>query len=280
MVTENDLDKLRSLQEIVYEKIGLEKNIQEIPKLLGTQEELLNRLKKSFIEKNQDYEKIKTEEAGLRNSLAEVEIAREKSEKNMGSVATQREFEALDKEIHDASEKEQQYRKDLQYRERILSELDEQIKQHAALIEQQEKELEDRRKKIEAEISEKQKQIDTLRKKESKLTENLDTEVVFKFERIIKNKMGIGIVAIKGNVCMGCHMILPVQFANEVRIGEEFVFCPYCSRILYYEESAEGEEDFFNTEDTGSLSDLDDIEEDDYEEDEEDEEKVNIDYEE
>ncbi|MDR2596674.1 MAG: C4-type zinc ribbon domain-containing protein [Treponema sp.] len=281
MVTKDDLDKLRSLQEIIYEKIGLEKTIQEIPKLLGTQEELLNRQKKHFIEKNQDYEKIKAEEAGLRNSLAEVEAAREKSEKNMDFIATQREYEALDKEIVDAKKKEEQWHKDILHIEQhVLPELDKEIKQYAALIEQQEKELEDRRKKIEAEISDKQKQIDTLRKKESKLTENLDTEVVFKFERIIKNKMGIGIVAIKGNVCMGCHMILPVQFANEVRIGEEFVFCPYCSRILYYEESAEGEEDFFNTEDTGSLSDLDDIEEDDYEEDEEDEEKVNIDYEE
>lgn len=119
----------------------------------------------------------------------------------------------------------------------------------------------------------------TLKKKESKLTENLDPEVVFKFERIIKNKMGIGIVAIKRNVCMGCHMILPVQFANEVRIGEEYVFCPYCSRILYYEESAEGEEDF-NIEDTGALSDLDETEEDEYEDDDEEEEIVNIDSEE
>jgi uncharacterized protein len=280
MVTENDLDKLRSLQEIIYEKIGLEKNIQEIPKLLGKQEEALNKMKKSFIDKNQGYEKIKAEEVSLRNSLAEVEAAREKSEKNMDSVATQREYEALDKEIRDASEKEQQYRKDLQSRERTLVELDEEIKQRAALIEQQEKELEDERKKNEAEISDKQKKIEMLRKKENKLTENLDTEVVLKFERIIKNKEGIGIVAIRGNVCMGCHMILPVQFANEVRIGEEFVFCPYCSRILYYEESAEGEEDFFNTEDTGSLSDLDEIEEDEEDEDEEDEEKVNIDYEE
>jgi len=74
-------------------------------------------------------------------------------------------------------------------------------------------------------------------------------------------------------------MILPVQFANEVRIGEEFVFCPYCSRILFYEESQEGEEDYFNTEDTGALSDLDDIEE-EYEDDEEEEEIVNIDSEE
>jgi len=280
MVTENDLDKLRSLQEIIYEKIGLEKNIQELPKLLGTQEELLNRLKKTFIEKISDYEKVKAEEVDLKNKLAEAESAREKSEKNMDAVSTQREYEALDKEIKDASEKEQQYRKDLQQRERILADLDTQIKQQTSLIEHQEKELDERRKKIETEINDKQKQIDNLRKNENKLTENLDTEVVFKFERIIKNKMGIGIVAIKGNVCMGCHMILPVQFANEVRIGEEFVFCPYCSRILFYEESAEGEEDYFNTEDTGALSDLDDIEEDEEEDDEEEEEIVNIDSEE
>jgi len=279
MVTENELDKLRSLQEIIYEKIGLEKNIQEIPKLLGTQEELLNRLKKTFIEKNADYEKVKAEEVDLKNKLAEAESSREKSEKNMDAVATQREYEALDKEIKDASEKEQQYRKDLQQKERALFELDEQIKQQTSLIEQQEKELEDRRKKIEAEISDKQKQIEILLKKESKLTENLDSEVVFKFERIIKNKMGVGIVAIKGNVCMGCHMILPVQFANEVRIGEEFVFCPYCSRILFYEESTEGDEEYFNTEDTGALSDLDEMEEEEFEDDEEEEEKVNIDYE-
>lgn len=280
MVTEHDLDKLRTLQEIIYEKIGLEKAIHEIPKLLGTQEELLNRLKKTFIEKNQDYERVKAEENDLRNRLFEAESAREKSEKNMDAVSTQREYEALDKEIRDASEKEQQYRKDLQHRERLLAELDEQIKQQTSLIEQQEKELEDRRKKIEAEVADKQKQIESLRKKETKLTENLDSEVVFKFERIINNKMGKGIVAIKGNVCMGCHMILPVQFANEVRIGEEFVFCPYCSRILYFEESAEGEEDFFNTEDTGALSDLDEMEEDEYEDGDEDEEKINIDYEE
>jgi predicted nucleic acid-binding Zn-ribbon protein len=279
MVTESDLNKLRSLQDIIYEKIGLEKNIHEIPKLLGTQEELLTRLKKTFIEKNHEYEKIKAEENELRGKLAEAESSREKAEKNMDVINTQREYEALDKEIRDATEKEQQYRKDLQKRERDLMELDEQIKQHTALIEQQEKELEERRKKIEAEIAEKQKQIEALKKKEEKLTENLDPEMVFKFERIINNKEGIGIVAIKGNVCMGCHMILPVQFANEVRIGEEYVFCPYCSRILYYEESPEGEEDFFNTEDMGALSDLDEMEEDEYEEDDEEEEIVNIDSE-
>ncbi|MDR2760157.1 MAG: nucleic acid-binding protein, partial [Spirochaetaceae bacterium] len=155
MAMEDVFDKLRTLQDILSEKISLEQDIQEIPKLLSTQEELLSRLKKSFIDKNQDYEKAKIAEIEYRNLLVEAESARERAEKNMDSINTQREYEALDKEIRDASEKEQQYRKELQREERFLAELDEQIKQSTALIEQQEQELAERKAGIEAEIAEK-----------------------------------------------------------------------------------------------------------------------------
>jgi predicted nucleic acid-binding Zn-ribbon protein len=277
---EDVFEKLQTLQDILSERIILERDIQEIPKLLTTQEELLSRLKKSFIEKNQDYEKAKFSEGDFRNLLAQAEADREKAEKNMDSITTQREYEALDKEIRDATEKEQQYRKELQREERVLADLDEQMKQNASLIEQQEKELEERRAGIEAEVAEKKLQVARLENDEQAITPGLDPEVLFKFERIIRNKGGQGIVAIKGGVCMGCHMILPAQFANMVRKREEIVFCPYCSRILFYEESDQGEEEFFDNEDAGTLADLDDMEDDEYDEDEEEEEKVNIDYDE
>ncbi|MDR2393500.1 MAG: zinc ribbon domain-containing protein [Treponema sp.] len=279
MITNTVFENLRTLQDILSQKITLEHDIQEMPKLLNAQEELLARLKKTFIEKNQEYERARLAEAEYRNLLMEAEQSREHAEKNMDSINTQREYEALDKEIRDASEKEQQYRKELQNQERILLDLDDQMRHSAGLIQQQEAELAERRASIEAEIAEKKAQVEQLVEQERAVTPDIDPEVLFKFERIIRNKMGRGIVAIKGGVCMGCHMILPAQFANSVRLGEEIVFCPYCSRILYYEESEQGEEDFFDIEDAGSLTDLDDIEDEDYEEeDEEEEEKINIDY--
>jgi len=281
MVTENELDKLRTLQDILTEKIHLEHEIQEIPKQLVQLEEAYNRTRKTFIEKNLEREKIKASEDEARNALREAEAAREKAERTISEINTQREYEALDKERHAAEEKEQQFRKEVQQRERSLLELDEQIKQHADLIAQQEEELAEKREGIESEVAEKKKQVEALFKKETKLTDDLDSEVVFKFERIIRNKMGLGIVAIKGNVCMGCHMILPAQFSNNVRLGEEFVFCPYCSRILFYEESPSDEELFFDTEDSGVLYDSDEMEEEDFEEDDKEEEKVvNMDFEE
>ena len=271
-------DKLRDLQDILSEKIDLEQSMQEIPKMLVTQTELLARLKRTFIEKNQDYERSKNAEAEYRNYLAEAEAKREKAEKNMDFINTQREYEALDKEIEDAAGKEQEFRNRLQKELRVLSDLDGEIKQHQALIEQQEAELEEKRRDIESELADKKSQLQTLSEREEELAAGMDPDVLFKFERIIRNKMGLGIVAIKGGVCMGCHMILPAQFANSVRHGEEIIFCPYCSRILFYEESGQ-EEEFFFDEDASSLSDLDDIDDEDYDDDEEDE-RVNIDYEE
>jgi predicted nucleic acid-binding Zn-ribbon protein len=277
---EDVFEKLKTLQDILSAKITLEQKIHEIPKLLNTQEELLARMKKTFVEKSQDYEKARTSEAEYRNSLAEAESKGEKAEKNMEFISTQREYEALDKEIEDAAGKAQEFRNKLQREVRIISELDDEMKQSQALIEQQEGELEERRRDIESEIAIKEAQMKELSEQENSLATNLDPDVLFKFERIIRNKMGRGIVAIKSGVCMGCHMILPAQFANTVRKGEEIVFCPYCSRILFYEESEQEEEDFFNDEDSGSLSDLDDIEDEDYDEDEEEEEKVEVDYDE
>jgi predicted nucleic acid-binding Zn-ribbon protein len=272
---------LKTLQDILSEKIILEKAIHEIPKQLTTQEELLTRMKKTFIEKNQEYDKAKAAEAEYRSSLADAETKRAKAEDNMERINTQREYEALDKEIEDAAGKEQEFRNKLQRELRVVSELDDELKQIQALIEQQEGELTERRRDIEKEVATKEAQLKSFSDEENSLAVQLnDPDVLFKFERIIRNKMGQGIVAIKGGVCTGCHMILPAQFANNVREGEEIVFCPYCSRILFYEESEQGEEDFFSDEDSGSLSDLDDIEEEDYDDEEDEEEKVNVDYEE
>jgi predicted nucleic acid-binding Zn-ribbon protein len=277
-------EKLQKLQEILSQKIQAEQEKQEIPKLLNTHEELLTRLKEKFIDDNQKCQKEKALVRDFRSLLAEAESNREKAEKNMDAINTQREYEALDKEIRDASEKEQQYRKDLQAHERELAELEKQMQESEALIAQQEADLVERREGIEREIAAKNKEIEELKVLENEITEGsnpLDPDVRFKFERIIRNKKE-GIVAIKGQVCMGCHMILPAQFANDVRKGEDIVFCPYCSRILYYEESQGEDEEYFNDEDAGSLSDLEENyldEDDDFEEEEEEEDKENIDFE-
>lgn len=266
------LDKLKALQDILAQKNVVEASIGDAPKLLSTQEELLARLKKGYIEKNEQYEKVRQHIAELKTQLFEAESSREKSEKAMDTISTQREYEALDKEIRDASEREQSVRKDLQREERSFQDLDEELKREESLIKQQEEELDERKARLAEEIDSMKAELADLNSQEEEVSPGINPETKFKLERIIKSKQGVGIVPIHGNVCDGCHMILPAQFANEVRIGDKIVYCPYCSRILYYVESGEGEHDYFNEDEAGSLSDLDDFMDEDEDEDDGDEE--------
>ncbi len=251
-------EKLKTLQDVLVQKYELEVKIADAPKKLSSQDELLARLKKEFIEKNAIYEEVKKKVAGLKNELAEADAAREKSEKGMDSITTHREYEALDKEIKDKTELEQQLRKELQKEEKNLAELNENLKQEEQLISSQETELNASKQSLEEEISSYNAELNSLIEQVDSLKEGIDDEIFFKFERIIGSKQGKGIVAVKGNVCDGCHMILPAQFANEVHTGEKIVFCPYCSRILFYQETDGGEDQYFQIEDAGSLADLDD----------------------
>jgi len=92
-------------------------------------------------------------------------------------------------------------------------------------------------------LGDKGKELEKCMKKKEKISAGLDEEIVYKFEKIVKKKDGIGIVSIRNNVCMGCNMILPPQFVNDVRREERIIFCPNCSRILYFfDEKPEDDE--------------------------------------
>ncbi len=248
-------DKLKALQDILSKKYDIEREIEEVPKILHTKTEMLNRLKKSYLEKNERVEKTREQIRHLRIRLDDAERQREEYEKQMDLISTQREYEALDKEIKDATEKEQQLRKEMLREEKVLEELTESLEKDEQMIQLQEEELKSENERIEQENESKQKELEELEKQEQEIVPGLDEEIVFKFERIIKNKSGLGIVPVRNSVCTGCNMQLPAQFENDVRRGDDILFCPYCSRILFY-DSEEEEQEAVGEEETGVLSDL------------------------
>ena len=263
-------ENLKKLQDILSEKYSIEALIEDAPKRLSTQEEDLQLKKKDFIVKSALYDEKRKLVGSLKTKLAEAIAAREKGEKGMDSITTHREYEALQKEIDEASALEQQIRKDLQKEEKNLAELNESLDNDRKNIDSSVEEYNDGLAVLDSEIEGHKGRLAELESEEKQYEEGIDPDIIFKFERIIKSKQGKGIVAVKGNVCDGCHMILPAQFANEVHDGEKIVFCPYCSRILFYQELKEGEQEYSQIEDIGSLAGLgdddDDFFDDEYEE--------------
>lgn len=272
MVTTDIFDKLKNLQEILVKKYDIEKQINETPKQLESQKELLARLKKEYIEKNSVYEEIKQKVSELKISLEETVKTREMGEKNMDTITSHRDFELLEKQIQKANEEEVNLRRELSTEEKKLESLKETLSSTEEMIKSQEEDLNKNQEQLDNEIDSYKNELTTLQDEEKSIIPELDADTLFKFQRIIKRNAE-GIVAVKNDVCTGCHMILPGQFANEVRRGENILFCPYCSRILYYEESdANEDESYFNLDDVGTLDD-DDFNDDGFDLDSDDEEK-------
>jgi len=265
MVTNETFENLKDLQTILVEKYSLESKVSSAPKQLEVQESALARSKKEYIAVNTEYEEVKAKVASIELELDEAIKSREAGEKGMDNITTHREYEALEKQINEAKTREDEYRKEKSREEKALAELKENLKNKEEDIEFQEKDLAASKESLDKEINAYKEKLTELKAEEDKITPKLDQEILFKFERIIQRNAE-GIVSVKNGVCSGCHMILPAQFANIVRTGENINFCPYCSRILFYEEVAEEEEEtYFDFSSAGSLADLDD----EYEESEE-----------
>ncbi|HKK47851.1 MAG TPA: C4-type zinc ribbon domain-containing protein [Alkalispirochaeta sp.] len=266
---QDTIEKLKVLQDILSDKFTIQREIEELPRTLATKKELVSRLKKSFVEKNEKYEETRKRVADLRVRLQEAESDREKYESQMDQITTAREYDALEKEIRDASEREQQFRRELQREEKDLEEQRQRLEREESMIKSQEEELEEERAKIDSETSERKNRLDELEEREKETVPGLDEELLFKFERIIRSKEGEGIVPIRNGVCTGCQMILPNQFVNDVRAAQEILFCPYCSKVVFYaEDDVDADEVGFSNSDEEGLADLvdDDFDEDLFEE--------------
>lgn len=239
---------LSQLQDVLAKMFEIEDEIREIPKALADKEAVLQKTKITYLELHEKSEKVKEELKNLRARLDEAGVKRETCEKMMETITQAREFETLQKEIEEAKNAEQTLRKGLIAKEKFFEELNAKIEIQEEIMAQQTQEVEEETAIKDKLISEKQAVLDEVTAKKEELTKDFDQNLLFKFQRIIRNKNGLGIVPVHGIVCEGCHMTLPAQFVNDVRRDTEaenensedtIHFCPYCSRVLFYEESDE-----------------------------------------
>ena len=237
--TKSIFDKLLEYQTILTEKFKLQEKIDELPKMLSSRIEVLNRLKKSYLSKHTQFKKLEDNIFSHERMVGELNQQKEKLEEKTKLVKGQREYEALYKEIDLAKQKEDEYKFQLLQDQRVVNDLRNALEKDEMSIKQQEEEISKEQERINSEMSKIKSKLNDLVKTEEKLVSDVDENLKFKFEKIVKNKDGVGIVTVSKGHCNGCYLILPPEFINLVRKDENIQFCPNCSRILYYDNSPE-----------------------------------------
>lgn len=237
--------RLNQLQDDLSIRFALEEEIARLPRDLKVKQELLDTINLDYIDEHTRSEAAKVELKNLGYQYEDAVTARDKSERNMELITTQREFEALEKEIKDAAAKEQSLLKQLHVKEKQVQEFEVRLTEKEELMTLQKSEVDAESSKIDALLAQKNAELAEVSKRcESFIDDEITIDLYTKFSNIVKNKKGKGIVPVHGLVCQGCHVILPVQFVNSVRDGKDVEFCPYCSRILFWEDTEGADEQF------------------------------------
>ena len=100
----------------------------------------------------------------------------------------------------------------------------------------EEAKLKEQERAIKAELEEIEKKLTQLNLEREVVAPQVEEDILKKYERVLVNKYGLAIVPVNDNACQGCHMSLPPQVINQIRLKQELIICENCSRFLYIKD--------------------------------------------
>ena len=240
-MAENDkLECLRNLQDALKVKFDLEQQVEMMPVNLKKEEASLKEANEKYLELTDRYNSVTEEVKSLSIRYEDAFRTRTEYEKQMEFLNTQREYEALSKQLDEAKVQEQSLLKQRnsknQELDRLRGELDEQEK----VCDEAKARVDEERAKVESSLDDLNRQLDEMNAKCEEIKgSSISDELYNKFSNIVRKKKGEGIVPVHGQVCTGCDRVLPMQFVIDLRLKQqenEIEYCPYCSRIIWYEK--------------------------------------------
>lgn len=107
------------------------------------------------------------------------------------------------------------------------------VETERACVLQYEKEFNTKKKQVDDEMAIINDQLKVKESQRSRIAPDVRPDCLSRYERILANKDGLGIVKVEGHACGGCHMHLTEQVMNELKKFEQLISCDMCARILY-----------------------------------------------
>ena len=64
---------------------------------------------------------------------------------------------------------------------------------------------------------------------------SVDAALLARYEQLLKQRRGIAVAVMKGEICAACHVRQRPTVAQHIRQNDEIIQCESCQRILYYQ---------------------------------------------
>ena len=183
-----------------------------------------------------DYQRAITQKKG---DIVEAQASLERYNKQLDTVANNREYDTLTKEIEFQTLEIELCNKKIKEAQYKVEEKQKDLEANRGLLEDRQKATEEKRNELDEIMQETREEEGLLKDKASELETKIESGLLRSFKRIRRGaRNGLGIVYVQRDACGGCFNKIPPQRQLDVKMHKKIIVCEYCGRILIDPELA------------------------------------------
>jgi predicted nucleic acid-binding Zn-ribbon protein len=234
------LKTLEELQEIDLKADGLHGEKEVVLGEIAALEQRVAEAQAALAAKNAEIEALTAEKEELDANLVVEGENIVRSETRLKEIKTQKEYQAVSKEITSARKLTQELE------EQVLQKLGraEELRGEVAAMETDLKALEENTSAQKAELTARVEQLEAEVAADAAAREaavkSLPASVMKRYNTLRVQRRGIAVVEARDGSCLGCNMQLPPQLYNSLFRGDDLITCPHCQRVLVLKLEAQG----------------------------------------
>ncbi len=233
------MDSIHHLRELQ----NIDDDLSEIRSLLGDLpvkvEELRSKEAILIGELEKGKDRLKHIEVELNKIELEITTSREKIDSlkdQLFKMANNRQYDALMAEIDHLKESvDQKETKDLELMEE-KSQLKAKVKLQEDSLDELTSNLSKRIDKLESTMAESGGRKKELEQERNNRRGEIPQSLLSRYDRILKGKKGLAVVAVGDSACEGCGSAIPPQIVYSVKEKTNLYNCDVCGRFLFWEE--------------------------------------------
>jgi len=220
---EIEICKLKlTLSDVAKKYDALDAELVEFKQSIDNEKSLFDGLKKQY----------RSYESDVQMKLEQVK----KSQANLMSIKTNKEYQLLLKQIDELNVKNAQTEDEmLEFLDRM-----DKAENNIAARKNEYSMLEDRiisdKEIVKQQSEHENKRLVQLEMDFNDVAGSITPELLKKYEMVKTQKGGIAIVPVNDAVCDGCNMNITPQMYNELQRCDSLMFCPNCQRMIYWRQ--------------------------------------------
>jgi predicted nucleic acid-binding Zn-ribbon protein len=235
-----DLEHLIRLQKLGTAAEEARRAISALPERLGAIDAQLTSARAELADAKSRLAENQERRRAIEKDLSVVQTRLSRFKDQLMEVKTNREYQAMLKEIETAQHEVQGFEEKILERMLEADELTAAIKAAEGRLATAERTAAAERQALEAQRVAMETQLDDTARARQDVVAQLPATTLEIFEQVSRTRKGVAVAEARDGHCVVCHVRLRPQVFSEVRRNDRVIQCESCQRILYYVPPAAG----------------------------------------